>query len=217
MIRSAQPNLRSHGRRVARPRLPKRLTPSAGSRALTHRFAPHLRKCYRRHSRVVMLILPATTTAIHWLWGCSPAEEAPLKVMSGRISAPRTAGERRTVPSVYSPFERRRAARCERYRSSATTARTLTTTISAPNGLTRAGMNNKHPVNQETANTSTGRSSSANQGRSRSLSKPLFAIVHPSSQFRRPNAKVQPHAAPTQLSTAPQPGAACRLQRHVRP
>jgi hypothetical protein len=33
---------------------------------------------------------------------------------------------------------------------------------------------------------------------------------------RQPNAKVQPHAAPTQLSPAPQPGAACRLQRHVR-
>jgi hypothetical protein len=31
-----------------------------------------------------------------------------------------------------------------------------------------------------------------------------------------PNAKVQPHAAPTQLSAAPHPGAACRLQRHVR-
>jgi hypothetical protein len=31
-----------------------------------------------------------------------------------------------------------------------------------------------------------------------------------------PNAKVQPRAASTQLSPAPQPGAACRLQRYVR-
>jgi hypothetical protein len=31
-----------------------------------------------------------------------------------------------------------------------------------------------------------------------------------------PNAKVQPHAARAQLSSAPELGAACRLQRYVR-
>jgi hypothetical protein len=38
----------------------------------------------------------------------------------------------------------------------------------------------------------------------------------PAREVAAPNAKVQPHAAPTQLSAAPHPSAACRLQRHVR-
>jgi hypothetical protein len=42
-------------------------------------------------------------------------------------------------------------------------------------------------------------------------------VLSPARLVAQPNAKVQPHAAPTQLSDARHPGAACRLQRNVRP
>jgi hypothetical protein len=44
----------------------------------------------------------------------------------------------------------------------------------------------------------------------------VFCVRQDIAEREQPNAKVQPHAAPTQLFPAPQPGAACRLQRYVR-
>jgi hypothetical protein len=46
---------------------------------------------------------------------------------------------------------------------------------------------------------------------------PVGVVFGYHASTRQPNAKVQPRAAPTQLSPVPERGAACRLQRTVRP